>query len=54
MRMTVRAALLFLALLALLSGTQQFSVAHASEGVDWNQVTLIYTGDVGGKIEPCG
>jgi len=54
MRTTVRAALVFLALLAVMTGVQSPATSYAQQGVDWNQVTLIYTGDVGGKIEPCG
>ncbi len=54
MRTSMRAALLFLALLALMTSAQSPSPSYADQGVDWNQVTLIYTGDIGGKIEPCG
>lgn len=28
--------------------------AAASQGPNWKPVTLVYVGDVGGKIEPCG
>jgi hypothetical protein len=54
MRTSIRAALLFVALLALMTSAPFPSPSYAEQGVDWNQVTLIYTGDVGGKIEPCG
>jgi len=54
MRTSTRTALLLLAMLAVLAGAPQIPTSYADQGVDWNQVTLIYTGDVGGKIDPCG
>ena len=46
---------LMLALLAAVSaGLSAPARARAAAEGDWLPVTIVYTGDVNGKVEPCG
>jgi len=53
---TLQTTLFLLLVAALAGGVTAAATAQtaAGENPGWKPVTIVYVGDVGGKIEPCG
>lgn len=55
MRTSAKILLLLLAAALVGAGAVPEAAAQAAgQGEGWKPVTIVYVGDVGGKIEPCG